>query len=483
MQIPATPENKPYPMSNKDRQAAALSKMANSGQSVTPSSGRDVAHLKKRHAEKDDHDCAKSIGNAAKWVSIFKVGSSLAMAGLVNSVLFESGLPAALVLAGLTTLTQTSIALKIHKEDTELSRDITKLTRKMMGREHDKSAAGKEWSMVPVWGVTCGMVSLLESSSNALYAKHFRKDEKKTTLQERFEILEKKLPTRTRFQSFYKFHLQEIRLALRAKESGTKFILESLPKFLPRKLKHLPAQMLKKMESNVQGNAKLGFALVFAASMLGAVLQSVFAAVMLQKRVDAKNKDAQSQHHLQKSHDPKPIHHKTKADPSNHKAKERPNTFSTHDSTLTTHSKSSTSSTTSTHASTVAQGESQHTPPSSTTSNTKKSEKTDTPQKKEISPASLKPKHDAAPPEQTSRPSQPEPSSQPAQSTPNNQENRPAQIIAQNPTQTVIVPPSVGANQAQPNVSPQPPGPIPLPGPIDIKPNPFGQLQPPTIAS
>lgn len=126
-------------------------------------------------------------GSASTLIGAFKVTSALIITGGINAFFFGVPLKTASLVSGVVASSQALSALKIHKEDNDFTRKLIGFTRKLMGRENDHTPSGKEWSMVPVWGIICGLFGLSEAFFNHMSTKF--SGEKPKTLNDRFKKL------------------------------------------------------------------------------------------------------------------------------------------------------------------------------------------------------------------------------------------------------------------------------------------------------
>lgn len=229
-------------------------------------------------------------GQASKWVSAFKIGFSLLVAGSINAFLF--GVPlwvAGTLSAGIASM-QSMLALKIHKEDTEFSKNVVSTTRKWMGRTQDYTPSGKEWSMVPVWGGICGMLALVEATVNHGYRTIFTQEKNKPILevlearQNALQSLIKKHPA-SKLQVVYDLQLRGVKM--------TRAVLKQLREKVTQ-LAHSDGwkkRIGQTLETLWQGGRSMRvlYPLACGTAIMGGVLQTSIAAYM-QGKVDQKNK-------------------------------------------------------------------------------------------------------------------------------------------------------------------------------------------------
>jgi hypothetical protein len=227
-------------------------------------------------------------GQASKWVSAFKIGFSLLVAGGINAFLF--GVPiwvAAGLSAGVAGI-QSALALKIHKEDNAFSKGVVSLTRKVMRRKDDYTPSGKEWSMVPVWGVICGLMALVESMGNHAYKKFFTKDMNKPAqlvLEERQTALRKILKKPANFMHpIYRLQSRGVELTLKVMDK-IKTWLQNMA--AAEGWKKAVGEKLQKLW---QGGRSMKAAYLWACGMavIGGIFQTSVAAYM-QGKIDKRN--------------------------------------------------------------------------------------------------------------------------------------------------------------------------------------------------
>lgn len=138
---------------------------------------------KSQDPQAENSESHHHTGNASKWVSAFKLSFSLLLAGGVNAFLFGVPLPVAVGLSTAVSASQSALALKIHREDTDFSRKLVKISRHLVGKDKDTSPSAKEWSMVPIWGGVCGLLVLGEACLNDLYRTCFKKGKSDSLIQ------------------------------------------------------------------------------------------------------------------------------------------------------------------------------------------------------------------------------------------------------------------------------------------------------------
>ena len=219
-------------------------------------------------------------GNASRWVTAYKLGFSLLVAGAANAFLFGVPLWWAAGLSALVASAQSAIALKIHREDTPFSKKVVAITRKMMQRQQDKTPAGKEWSMVPVWGVACGAMALFEAGFNHLYSKWNPVPHGKDPMELHLARIEESINRDDRFKPLYRLQKRGVELTRDVK----KWFRDSFPNHLPAPLKSLNWRMWKKLE-NVKGNPRAGYLVGVFLAAIGGIAQTAIAA-KIQERID-----------------------------------------------------------------------------------------------------------------------------------------------------------------------------------------------------
>ena len=105
-------------------------------------------------------------------VGAFKITNALIAAGVINAFLFGTPLWVAGGLSVAFAVSQLMLARKFEKEDTDVTRWLMNLSRKMTGKETDKTSASKERAMAPVWGGIAATLALVESGLNDLYERY-----------------------------------------------------------------------------------------------------------------------------------------------------------------------------------------------------------------------------------------------------------------------------------------------------------------------
>lgn len=216
-------------------------------------------------------------GNASTWMSLYKFCGPL-VAGIGYGTIFGSHMGFAALVSLVVSSLQAGTALKIHKEDTPWAKNIVRHTRKLMGRENDHSAAGKEWSMVPVWGAVCGLAGLTEASINHGFARWFPP-----------QTIEQLRGKEGRFKRLYHMQAEAMQRAKDLKDYLTKFLTgPKFKRFIPRFAEDWPAMLKRLFGNKVQGNAKLGYLAGIGIAGIGGMLQSASAA-KIQERLDAKH--------------------------------------------------------------------------------------------------------------------------------------------------------------------------------------------------
>jgi hypothetical protein len=218
-------------------------------------------------------------GNASTWMSMYKFCGPLA-AGIFYGAMFGSPIWFAAGISLVVSSLQAGTALKIHKEDTPLARNIVRTTRKLMGRENDHSAAGKEWSMVPVWGAICFMAGLVEAFLNHLFA-HKVKHQKQEDLAK----------AKGFFGPMHRLQARGMDLV----EKGRKFLTEGkLKAWLPKFAEEWPKALMERFGKNGQGKAKWGYLVGMGFTSISGMLQSASAA-KIQEHLDDKTARKASQ--------------------------------------------------------------------------------------------------------------------------------------------------------------------------------------------
>lgn len=233
-------------------------------------------------------------GQASKWVGAFKITFSLLVAGGINAFLFGVPIWVAAGVSALVSSAQSLIALKIHREDTDFSRKVVSGTRWMMGRKKDYTPSGKEWSMVPVWGVACGLMALVESMVNHAYKKWFSKDGDKPfaeVLKERKDALTNKLRNPSNkpgklMDWVYKAQLQGMSLSERIMSGVTKTL--EVWKSSTGWKKKLGDMVSKVLKQSGKRSMKTAYLLACSAAILGGIFQTSVAAYM-QGKIDKRN--------------------------------------------------------------------------------------------------------------------------------------------------------------------------------------------------
>lgn len=236
-------------------------------------------------------------GSASTLIGAFKVGSALIITGGINAFLFGVPLKTAALVSGVVAGSQSLTALKIHRENNELSRKIIGFTRKLMGRENDLTPSGKEWSMVPVWGTVCGMFGLTEALGNHMYTKITKTPPK--TLTQRFDALteevreldaKKATGLSAEFRRFQLDNMKRGKALINALENKAKVYANLDGNTLLKTGGNLADKALKRArrfsEKSAGGrNPLLGYIWSFSMASLGGAAQTVIAA-MMQTKVD-----------------------------------------------------------------------------------------------------------------------------------------------------------------------------------------------------
>lgn len=228
--------------------------------------------------KKQDH------GNASRWVTAYKLGFSLCVAGAANAFLFGVPLWWAGGLSAIVAGAQSAIALKVHKEDTDFSKKLVKSTRKMMHRENDKTPAGKEWSMVPIWGMACGSMGLLEAGFNHLYSLRNPQSKDANPMADRLKAIEANIDKDGLLKPLYKLQKSGMEFTQRVTTRLSENVPHHLGRVQPR-LKVMYEWGLNKLTNNVKGNPKAGYVLGFIMAGIGGIAQTSIAA-KIQERID-----------------------------------------------------------------------------------------------------------------------------------------------------------------------------------------------------
>jgi hypothetical protein len=184
--------------------------------------------------------------------------------------------------------TQSMLALKIHKEDTEFAKKVVGFTRGVMGRTHDYTPSGKEWSMVPVWGGVCGLLALVEATLNHGYRSLFTQEMDKPllkVLKERINVLEPLVDSTSKLRSIYKLQLRGVTKTHQILE----LLLEKIKQFSGSTgWKKIVGQKLEALWQ--QGRSmRVLYPLAFFTAIIGGVFQTSVAAYM-QGKIDQQNK-------------------------------------------------------------------------------------------------------------------------------------------------------------------------------------------------
>lgn len=241
-------------------------------------------------------------GSASTLIGAFKVGSALIITGGINAFLFGVPLKTAALVSGVVAGSQSLTALKIHRENNELSRKIIGFTRKLMGRENDLTPSGKEWSMVPVWGAVCGLFGLTEALGNHLYIKWKKSQDPSyhpQNLRERFQSLQKEVKeleaknvtgVSAGFREFQLNNMKRGKALFETLKNKAKAYAKLDGKTVLKTGGKLAVKALEKAESfseNSAGgrNPLLGYIWSFTMASLGGAAQTVIAALM-QTKVD-----------------------------------------------------------------------------------------------------------------------------------------------------------------------------------------------------
>lgn len=279
--------------------AAAKSQLLNN-QAVQLSGSVDINEVKSAHKQEKDAEDAqeKTVGkrvSAAELMSVYKCLGPAA-AGIGYGLIFKGGSVLFAVLMSLLASSASVVAVnKIHKEDGEFSKGLVNWSGKIMGlfgkgQRHDHSRAGKEWSMVPVWGIVCGFAGLLEAMLNHAYSKKFPSPPVQK-LMSKPDLANKKGFVGT----FYGFRSTCLAVMVDAKN----WLKDEFPKskYFPRSVSRMPKWLIEKMEKDVHGNVGVAYFLGALVPFVGAIIQSgIFAKI--QEKLDAKQaaKDKHKMH-------------------------------------------------------------------------------------------------------------------------------------------------------------------------------------------
>jgi len=268
--------------------AVAKSQLLNN-QALPLSGTIDINEVKSAQKQQKDADAQEKGGGrhvgASELMSIYKC-TGPAVAGIGYGLIFKGG---SVLFAVMMSLLASSLSVvvvnKIHKEDGPLSQGLVNWSGKLMGlfgkgQQHDRGRAGKEWSMVPVWGFVCGFAGLLEAMLNHAYSKKFPSPPVKN-LMDKSELANKKGLVGT----FYGFRSTCLSTMMDAKN----WLKDELPKvkYFPRSISKMPKWLIEKMENDVHGNVGMAYFLGALIPCIGALVQSgIFAKI--QERIDAK---------------------------------------------------------------------------------------------------------------------------------------------------------------------------------------------------
>ncbi len=224
-------------------------------------------------------------GNASRWVTAYKLGFSLLVAGAANAFLFGVPLWWAAGLSAVVASAQSAIALKVHREDTPFSRKMVSMTRKMMRRDQDQTPAGKEWSMVPVWGAACGAMALVEAGFNHLYSKWNPVKPGEDPVEAHLTRIKQSIDKDDRFKTLYQLQKRGVEFTRDAKKWLKNWLRDPFPNQLPAKLKEMNHRLWIKLDNNVKGNPRAGYLVGFILAAIGGIAQTSIAA-KIQERID-----------------------------------------------------------------------------------------------------------------------------------------------------------------------------------------------------
>jgi len=222
-------------------------------------------------------------GNASTWMSMYKFFGPL-VAGVGYGAILGTPIAFAAGVSFLVSSLQVAIAQKIHKEDTPWAKKLVHNTRKVMGREKDHSAAGKEWSMVPVWGAVCGMAGLTEAGINHLFAHKFPAQTIK-------QLNDKIETSKSYLRPIYKMQAKGMKLA-----DETKGHLIKLSKQIPiAYIRNKATDQINKIGKKTTGRAKWAYIAGLGVAGIGGMLQSASAA-KIQESIDARHAKKSQDH-------------------------------------------------------------------------------------------------------------------------------------------------------------------------------------------
>jgi hypothetical protein len=229
------------------------------------------------------HQKKQDYGNASRWVTAYKLGFSLFVAGAANAFLFGVPLWWAGGLSAIVAAAQSGIALKVHKEDTDFSKKLVGFTRKVMRREKDQTPAGKEWSMVPIWGAACGAMALVEAGFNHIYSLRHPHKSADGELAERLAKIQEGIDKQGLLKPLYKLQKSGVENTRKAKH----WLSQEFPKYLHPRLKSMYHGFTRGLEKNMKGNPKAGYLVGFTLAGIGGIAQTSIAA-KIQERIDRK---------------------------------------------------------------------------------------------------------------------------------------------------------------------------------------------------
>ena len=258
------------------------------------SGASDTAEVKpaeKKEKETDQKDAEagnqppKGRVNAAQLMTVYKCLGP-AVAGIGYGLIFKGGSVLFAVMMSLMASSMSVFAVnKIHKEEGPLFKGFVEWSSKVMGlfgkgRQHDHSPAGKEWSMVPVWGLVCGLGGLFEAILNHVYSKKFPTPPV-TKLMDKTALANKKGIA----GAFSRFRSTCIEFLVNAKNWLKGPFSEA--KYLPKLVRQTPKWLIEKMEKDVHGNIAVAYALGALVPFIGALIQAGFFA-KIQEKIDAR---------------------------------------------------------------------------------------------------------------------------------------------------------------------------------------------------
>lgn len=238
-------------------------------------SGTEVHRTKQPAKPPEDsfyEEKRKGHGNASTWMTLYKVFGPL-VAGVGFGALFGSSIPVAAGVSVLISAIQAGTVLKIHKEDTQWGKDIVHSARKVMGRENDHSAAGKEWAMVPVWGAVCALTGLLEGGINHALGHKVNK----LTIKDVEKLTREK---KGFLRSLYTLQLKGM--------NTVSTLIDLVENNCPNILEKPKTFILQKLRNNAGGNVKLGYLAAVLGASLGGMLTSASAA-KVQEQLDTRH--------------------------------------------------------------------------------------------------------------------------------------------------------------------------------------------------